>query len=1067
MSSMSTRSSILATTLLCLFGLGAGACGAAAAPKAGESTATAQATGSPDASPPLVGGASAASASSPRSEVFPPLPLRTLESEKVDFRSLSEAPTLVTDAVGHSSKVKSLVYSEDGRNIVSVGYDKTIRVWSATSGELERTLRGEIGAGPAGRYYAGALSGGDKYLAVAGWLGNGGAAGAASAYQIRVHDFASGAVKRLLSGHSDVVLALAFEPRGQRLCSAGADGRVLLFDADSGQQLGAFLGHSGRVLSVAWSPDRNYLVTGGADRTVIVFNVNARTEVARFKGHEDGVTGVGFSADGRYVVSASADRSVRLWDAQSAKQVRILARLASGVGSLTLSPRRDRAIVTSTEAPFESAVLSLPDGKLLAKNTSHDNVVLASAVSPSGNWVATLGGSTYALSIWDPKSGRESVRSGGHGAPVWNVGISEDGRSFGLSQEFSASATGDAQLNGPLAHSFAFTKDGRELAFSETGDVGAMRRAVTRSGLMELKLAPGKNASSLEVWEAGSRRAVIDRNSTTGFSHLSFSLVPTENLVISGGENGALTAYNAASGALVRELVGHTGDVLAVAVSGDGKRLVSGSSDQTLRVWDIPSGRLLLTLFHARNGEWVTFTPAGYFASSSFGDGYLGWHINRGNDKAAGFLSATSLERRLRYPEVVAKYVENGGQLEPAVKLANAQRAPGEPEIPLYRFEALPQFSPPQVFHLNPGLRAEARSDRIEVTAEAFSPTDEPVSGIEILVNGRPIDRRWYAKVGAPKLTLDGRFAKIKASVPLPERLNRISVVPKNAFAAGPAAVVDVARTSGPGELEKMFQPGLYVLSVGVSEYENRRFSASDLAQADAKAIEARFKARKAGGYSRYASRVLTGNQATADNLRQAFAWLRAEASQRDTSVVFLAGHATRDERGMYYFLPFDAGRTNQADKGLPFSELEALMRELPGRVVLLADTCHAGSIALSEASFRPYDLSRVLSSSSSLAEGVLLLTAASGYELSYEDPAKGHGAFTAAVLEALDGKGDRDGDSVLLASELAAYVRLRVPATTLSRQHPTIHVPYTLLDFALTDVPPSKKVSPRSTRKP
>jgi hypothetical protein len=517
----------------------------------------------------------------------------------------------------------------------------------------------------------------------------------------------------------------------------------------------------------------------------------------------------------------------------------------------------------------------------------------------------------------------------------------------------------------------------------------------------------------------------------------------------------------------LREFVGHTGDVLALAVSGDGKRLVSGSSDQTVRLWDVPSGRLLLTFFHARNGEWVSYIPAGYFSASPFGDGYLGWHINRGDDKAAAFLSARSLERRLRYPAVVANYVANGGQLDAAIQLANEQRPAGDPEIPLYRFEALPQFSPPQIFHLNPGLRAEARSDRVEVTAEAYSPTNEPVSEIEILINGRPIDRRWYAKVGAPQVSFDGRFAKIKAIVPLPDRLNRISVIPKNAFAAGPAAVVDVARTSGPGDLEKMFDPGLYVLSIGVSKYENRRYSPNDLAQADAKAIEARFKAKKAAGYSRYASRVLTGNEATADNIRKAFAWLRAEASQRDTSIVFLAGHATRDEKGMYYFLPFDAGQTNQADKGLPFTELEAQMRDLPGRVVLLADTCHAGGISPTEASLRPYDLSRALTSGSSFSQGVLFLTAASGYELSYEDPAKGHGAFTAAVLEALDGRADRDGDSILSASELAAYVRLRVPATTLSRQHPTVHVPYTLLDFALTEAAPTKKVSPRSTRKP
>ena len=57
-----------------------------------------------------------------------------------------------------------------------------------------------------------------------------------------------------------------------------------------------------------------------------------------------------------------------------------------------------------------------------------------------------------------------------------------------------------------------------------------------------------------------------------------------------------LRVWDLASGETVRTLSGHTGGVRAVAVTPDGRQVVSGSGDKTLRVWDLASGETVRTL---------------------------------------------------------------------------------------------------------------------------------------------------------------------------------------------------------------------------------------------------------------------------------------------------------------------------------------------------------------------------------------------------------------------------------------------------------------------------------------
>jgi WD40 repeat protein len=585
------------------------------------------------------------------------------------------------------AEVRCLAFLPDGKTLY-LAWDDEITCWAPAEG---RRLFA-IGEGAASL----ALSADGKLLATAG-----------SARGLRLWNAETG--KPLDTLDATGTYASVCLPRDGRVLVASRAApptsltETIVWDLFPDEPSGVLGGHGHLASSIAFSPLGNELATGSYDRAVKVWNLDEPGGPVTLAGHAGAVSSVAYRRDGRVLASASLDGEVKLWDRGTGKELFALRGHAGRVRSVAFLG--DGALLVSGG---EDEVVRLWDaaaGKEVSALRGHRGEIYAVAASPDGK-VLVSAGDDRTVRVWDPATGKELHNLTGHGREICALAFSPDGK---LLASGSGERNGAEEWSGEVilwdtatwkrAHSLrCHAGFVRALAFSPDGKT----------------LATGSDDRTVTLWDpvSGRQRGTIAGRGGA-VRGLAFDR-RSEVLAAAGGRQGEdgswIGEVNLWGGARPERIRfrPHTGGLSALAVSADGKSLVTAgaalSRDRArrgpapaaeVRSWELATGKAGASF---RLPDRSRLAPPNHLALSANGAtvALLDWgdHLVRVWGPGGQEHPALKWDEQVG-PACVAvspdgKLVALGGNLFPAAERRPELKPPPAPEPRPFEVKPLP-----------------------------------------------------------------------------------------------------------------------------------------------------------------------------------------------------------------------------------------------------------------------------------------------------------------------------------------------------------------------------------------
>lgn len=416
----------------------------------------------------------------------------------------------------------------------------------------------------------------------------------------------------LLTGHTSLVMALAYAPDGM-LASASLDKTVKLWSRE-GQEL-ATLGGGGPVMAACFTGDGQRLMAAGMNGTLKIWDVPTRQLLQIIPGHHDGISGLSMTSDGQHLATAGADGTVKVWSIPKLAPPAPVV-FANTVRALMFAPDGQNVLALDADGAFIRA--DAVTGKVLDKRQLLDkHSFLKVALAPTGDAVAIFEQFKSSVRVFDLATGK--VRHTFHTPFVLAVAFAADGKALGV-------AGGDGAKSGMVK--LWNLDSGKELPSPPE-----FTRAVS-----QLTFCPqGKHVAyaiqgKVMLWDREARKVLWEKQRSNptalAFSH--------DGTLLAVADGATISVMHTSAGNEILAFPTYIQRIASLAFSPTGKRLASlGAADLTghrgrgLKLWDVATGRETITLGDA-SGSCLAFSPDGRRLAAGFTEEALLNRFGRG-----------------------------------------------------------------------------------------------------------------------------------------------------------------------------------------------------------------------------------------------------------------------------------------------------------------------------------------------------------------------------------------------------------------------------------------------------
>jgi WD40 repeat protein len=530
-----------------------------------------------------------------------------------------------------------LGFSPDGRWLAVGGQPPEVRVFDVGNGQLVRAFGGHGDAVQEARF----THDGARLITITGRTGPGQPHLEGIA---RVWDMAAGRLLHEIKGHTDGILGLALHPTAPVLLTAGWDNTVRLWNYETGAQE-LVLPWRGVVSDLAFGPDASYAVIP-SNGHLVVGSATRETPLTVWEQHNNHITRVAISPDGRFLASCSFDQTVKLIDLEQQLRGVPLPAHQRPITALAASPDGSRVATGSWDETVQIRALS---GWKLLGSASIGRVPSSIAFSPDSTQMVVPGPRGTLLVLAADSARVFRTCNVGATPALVDAAFSPDGKAVAtvgidgyatVFESATAKMLWRRQVHTyffdyypvQLANSIRFSPDGRRLVTAGATDARAR----------VLDAASGEPLG--ELAEFGEVRLAT------------FSPDGRWILTSSGGvRSGNITRWDATTYTVTRRF--QAADTAGVMTfTDDGRRVLTASGNgfdlseaQPARLWDLDSGRSLITLGGTNRVSHIAVVPGTPLVLGADADGSVTvWTALSTQSGALAGTSTNTLSERLR-----------------------------------------------------------------------------------------------------------------------------------------------------------------------------------------------------------------------------------------------------------------------------------------------------------------------------------------------------------------------------------------------------------------------------------